>query len=328
MVNMRLSLLSFVALSLVIGCAKDNPVAKGAGPEQAPPKQVQNTNDDPVIATPEAQKDPATKPDEKEPEKPVDANSAMLSPKKLEPLPVKVPAPGTQGWARTSMTVDILGKRIEGAVQNLRNARARLSTIAQTSEGQGTYDQEVAIQDRQNYKIDFLVIDKKPVSGTDVANGKSRMVRVDATWTNPMEVGKPLDVVNRSASQLASIWVSDFSRMAFQSLTDGKGAWSQVFGAWTKGFEGFKPVVEERHMKYQGVNVTSYRIRAERTGSSVATYGPCKIEIVVDGRHFLPVTVRVDRKDKEGKPWLTQWSAQWRFKQNLASSDFGMPAGG
>lgn len=325
---MRFPFLPLLALCMVAGCSKDAPVVQRPVSESNPAKNDSpKAPEGPVTLIPKAPKadpkDPA-----KEPDKPVDANSAMMTPKKLEPLPVKVPAPGTQGWTKTSMSLNVLGQRIEGAMLNLRNARARLSTIAQTSEGQGTYEQEVAIQDRKNYKIDFLVIDKKPVSGTDVANGKDRMVRVDATWTKPMEVGKPLDVVNRSPSQLASIWISDFSRMAFQGLTDGKGAWSQVFDSWSKGFEGFKPTVEERHMKYQGVNVTSFRIRAERSGSAVSTYGPCKIEIVVDGRHFLPVTVRVERKDKEGKPWLTQWSAQWRFKQNLASSDFKMPLGG
>jgi hypothetical protein len=116
---------------------------------------------------------------------------------------------------------------------------------------------------------------------------------------------------------LVGLFEIDFSRLAFQGLTEGVDAWRDIIGGWSKGANGYKATIEQRTMKYQGRDVLSYRIHAQRTAAAAKKYGASAVEVVIDGRRFLPVTIRVVRTDTKGKSWLAQWQAAYRFNQTI-----------
>lgn len=313
-----------VALAFVVGCSGDsgskvadkpgktNPDLQ-IGESQSPdnPKPVQNkVIDDPApVPTPKPTPSPNT--DKVKPNKPT--------------INVKVAPPKSGGWHPTKITLAQLASRIGDSVKSLKNVKADTITLARTAEGEGEYKGIIAIQDSKNYHVDYIVIDSRPLSATDVSDGRFRMIRLDEKWSPVFAAGKPLGVAHRTGVELAAQWPIDFSRMVFQGLTDGKDAWGPIAAAWSKGANGFQAIVEERQMDYNGRQVTNYRVRAERPAATAKKLGAATTEIVVDGTRYLPVTIRIDRTDEKGNKWMSQWSARWKFNQVLKPEDFKMP---
>lgn len=295
----------------------------------SPKTVVQNDTKEPVVTG----ESPGTTPSEPvapNPETgtkhdPAKPNVKPTLPVNKPTMEIKVPKTGTGGWKPTKLTLDDIGAKVAAATRGLRNTKADTIYLARTSQGEGTYRGEIAIVDPKKFRIDYVVNSEMPMSGSDISDGTKRMVRLGEKFTPPMPAGKPLAIAQRPSASWAAMWTDDFNRMAFQGLTDGKDAWQPVFQEWKKGMFGFKPVVEERQMVHSGKMITNYRVRVERNAEMSKKLGPCAFEIVLDGTRFLPVTIRVERKDLNGKVWMTQWSAHWKFREPIQESSFQMP---
>lgn len=245
--------------------------------------------------------------------------------------PVKQPTPapkfvsispaGTKNWKRSTMTVASLAKRVASATAGLKRTTASLSIDVQTPEGQGFYRAPsvvLRVIDEKRYRVDYVVFQQLPFSATLSNDGKQRKVRLDnKIATLPPTAKLPAASAVRGDA-LVQLFETDFARLAFQGLTEGVDAWSPVLNGMGRGVLGYKTVVEERRMTYQGQNFLSYRVLATRKG---AGNKPCTFEIVVDGKKFLPVTIRNVRMDAKGKEWMAQWTASYRFNQTIAAKD-------
>jgi len=314
--------LSLVAALILVGC-QNKPTASRTGEGQEP-AATSTTGGEPAPnpGTPNA--NPANPGPEAT--KPGDTSKPPKNPPPNKPtIDFQVSKPGQKGWGPTKITLAELGGNIAASMKGLRNTSLETTTLARTDEGEGQYMGDTQIKDNKAFKVDYVVVGTIPTTASDISDGVRRMIRLGETYSKPMPAGKPLDVVNRSSAELANRWIQDFGRMAFQGLTDGKDAWKPVFTEWSKGTGGFKPVVEERSSLYKNQLILNYRVRAERTGAAAKKLGQCTIEIVIDGKHFVPVTMRVERTDLKGKKWLTQWSAHWKFRQEIAANAFAMP---
>ena len=306
---------SLICIGLLAGCSP-----KASDPTKAPGS--------PPVSQGETSNNEAPKQGPTEPTVP-DAGAVKKKPPEPTPytpkIKVDVSEPGKEGWRSTKMGISELSSKLASATKGLRNTKAQTLLLARTSEGEGEYKGEISVKDATRYRIDYVVIEGRPISATDVSDGVRRMIRYDTKWSKPMVAGKPLPVAKRTGKELAAQWPLDFTRIAFQGITDSTDAWQPILAAWAKGAEGFKTVVEERQMIYKGQMILNYRVRAERSPELAKKLGPSTVEIVVDGKHFLPVTIRVERQDVHGKKWLAQWSARWKFQQTLDPKTFNTP---
>lgn len=316
--------LCLTAAGLILaGCGGPKPVASNQNVPDSVKPDVPVEGSDPGTTDPIKKPGVPTGPGTGTPKDPdVTKPNPPVNPPTIK---VTVPDAGTAGWRSTKITIEELGQNIGDAMKGLRNTKADTTVIARTSEGEGTYKGEIAVVDATKYKIDYVVNAVMPMTGTDVANGVNRVVRLGEKFSGSMPAGKPLAIVNRPAASWAAMWMDDFGRMSFQGLTDGKDAWAPVFKEWKTGAFGFQPIVEERQMLYKNRMITNYRVRVERNAAMSKKLGPCSLEVVIDGQRYLPVTIRVERKDTKGKAWMTQWSAHWMFQEEFPDSKFAMP---
>lgn len=257
---------------------------------------------------------------------------------------VQIPPSQAQGWVKSDLTAEQLAAKVSAAVSSLSNTRLESSTLVGTPLGKGQYIDHATIGDRKKYKFAYVHIGDQPVTGTLVANGKQRVVRVEDSWTNPLPLDKPLPsdrdtslssfkeqpsspmlapLTTTKPEDVVERWPREFSRLAFQSLSEGKDAVGPAVKGWSSGLKGYRiAAVEKRQKKVEGRQYVSYRIIAKRDKKGG---GNSEIELVVDGYRFLPVTMRTNFDDEKGRNFSAMWSGSYKFNEKFVDKDFSGP---
>lgn len=239
------------------------------------------------------------------------------------PKEMQIAPAGTQNWKKSTMTLDQLATKVSEAISGMRNVVGYLDISIQTPEGMGVYrypSMLFQVIDNQRYRYDYVVVQKVPFTCSLAADGLKRMLRLDtqvaqkpATWKAP--------TVNDSSQILVRRFELDFSRLAYQGLTEGVDVWRPLFHGWASNYDGFRPIVEERRITYQKHLFISYRVRVERDAATAKKLGPSAFEVVFDGQRFLPVTIRNVRRDPQGKLWFAYWTCGYQFNLKPKLSD-------
>lgn len=245
-------------------------------------------------------------------------------PQKLPPSVDRVTPPGQAGWKPSKMTLATLADRLAKATSELKNTKAQLHIDVTTPEGRAMFATPsvlLSVMNRTYYRVDFVAIQRVPFSCSMANDGKTRHVRMDKN-VKRMPASTPLAAAqNVTGDKLVRLFDVDFPRLMFQGLTEGKDAWKPILTGWSKGVDGYKAIVEERTVVYQGNKFFNYRIRADRSAAAAKKLGTSTFEIIIDGNRFLPVTVRNVRKDENGKSWSAIWAAMYRFNERITAKD-------
>lgn len=236
---------------------------------------------------------------------------------------VEISPAGSANWKPSKVTVGDLAKKVSFATANLKKTLAYLTVNVQTPEGQAWFKPPsvlLRIIDSKLYRVDYVVVQSIPFSASLVRNQKERIFRLDTKVLKTSLTGKLPAAYKVTGNALVPLFETDYSRLAFQGLTEGVDAWVPVLTGMSKGVSGYKTTVEERRMKYRGQDFLSYRILATR-GVSDKKPGASTFEIVLDGKRFLPVTIRNVRRDSAGKEWMSQWTSSYVFNQTIPIKD-------
>lgn len=219
-------------------------------------------------------------------------------------------------WVPSKMTASQLAQRTAAAVRAMANTEARTQTLFQTSDGRGQIDGLLRVANNNKYSIDYVTIDAEPFSSTMVALNGRRQIRRDEKITVQFPVNQA--IASARTEDPAAIFFRDFSRLMYRGITERKDAWVPLIAGLGKQYN---LKVEERRMTFQGQNFVSYRISGAKGGPQRSNF-----DIIIDGKFFLPVTVRTERKDAKGSVWLTQWSALYSFKRTFKDEAFTLKA--
>jgi len=236
---------------------------------------------------------------------------------------MRIDAPGTKPWIKSKMSVTQLAQKVADATMRLQNTGADLIVLVQTPEGQGYFAAptiDFRVMGGKLYRVDYVVLHEIPFSCSTANDGQTRTVRLDDKIIK-MESSRKLQATGVKGSALMRLFETDFPRMMFQGLTDGVDAWKPILAGWAAGLDGYKVAVEERTMKHEGQTFVNYRIHAQRTGAAVKTLGQSTFEVILDGKRFLPVTVRHVRVMPKGQTWAMMWTSSYRFRQNYTIAD-------
>jgi hypothetical protein len=232
-------------------------------------------------------------------------------------------APAGQGkWAKTNRTLLSLAAKVGEAIAQMRDTFGESLMAVKTPEGNASVRLLYKIKDRQNFRVDHLIMDVVPSPGSVLADGAEKKVlgAKGFEWTGG--VADPTPGARLSASRIAAQWPKDFTRLMFLGLTDGKDTWEGLARELASTDSGFEVDVEERQTNFRNQNWKNYRLHVKRSKAAAETLGPCEMEIVIDGKLYLPVTVRVIMEEPGGRPWHQQWSAGWNFDQSFQPEDF------
>lgn len=227
-------------------------------------------------------------------------------------------------WTKSSLTLSQLAQKVAAATKSPKGTLGVYQILAQTSEGRGVYGGEMRFQQPNVFKLNWVHIQPDPLNGIFLANGKIRQSIFDGKLSPVVSASKIFSGVTTDPAQLVARFSNEFTRFLFQGATDGKDAWVPLLTAWSKGAGGYKLFVQERNITFQNRSHRGFRIKLDRTAAAAKTMGKSSLEVVFDGHRFLPITVRELRTDKQGKPWVIQWSGNYKFDQKFQPSDFEM----
>ncbi len=260
--------------------------------------------------------------------KPVVKKPAQVK-KPVKAPSVKITSLGQANWKKTSMTLPELARRVSAATMGLKNTTAQLHVSCETPEGIAGFASPsivLRVKDGMHYRVDYVVLQNVPFSASLISDGNQRRARFDSQLTTFARNAKLPVATKYRGDQLVGVFDFDFTRLAFQGFTEGVDAWQPVLLGWGRGVNGYKATVEERRLTYQGVKYLNYRVVAERVGTAKTKFGPSTFEVVVDGKLFLPVTIRNVRKDTKGGSWQTLWAAMYKFNQKITTAELGFGA--
>jgi hypothetical protein len=133
----------------------------------------------------------------------------------------------------------------------------------------------------------------------------------------PLPLARPVQGAPSSPSNVVKRWPAEFSRLAISQLIDHYDPWKALAAELGKGTTGLRAVSEERRVRYKNQTVTNYRIRVERTAASAKSLGTTVFEIVVDGKYWLPVTMRSIVRTPKGVYSSYDWTVNWKSKANF-----------
>ncbi|MBI5708552.1 MAG: hypothetical protein HZC36_16325 [Armatimonadetes bacterium] len=237
---------------------------------------------------------------------------------------VTIPESASKGWKPSAMAPKELARKVSGAIASLTDTQCTARVFIKTPAGQARAGAIHKIQDGKHFRLDYFNPKGLPENarGFILANGTQKRQITLKGDPKVVELNRPFADSKLKPSEIVQRWPLDFSRIMLLSLTDNVDPWSPLIEGLAKGEGGYKTSIEQRTMQYQGRTVNSYRVLAKRTDSQAKKLGACELEMVIDARRFLPVTIRVKSKDKAGKDWDQQWSAIWDFKKKFVKKDF------
>ncbi|MFN3730146.1 MAG: hypothetical protein ACK4XJ_10575 [Fimbriimonadaceae bacterium] len=237
--------------------------------------------------------------------------------------PFEVPEPGTQGWKTSGLSAAELGKRLDQAVAELADSEVRgVLTLRDFGgqSGQAALRQE--LHRDAIYRMEFVDMRKGFDKYIVVSDGKRQARAVNGDWGAPVAAPKP----NSKKAEPAAIvraWEREFPRLVFEARHSGSGSLAALGEGLDKGLDGFTRVVEERTITYNNIPKKFYRIIASKKGKSANE--STVYEIVVDGSRFLPVTLKANTTNAEGKAYRAQYQIGYEFGKQQSVSEFNLP---
>lgn len=246
------------------------------------------------------------------PDVPPPVAAVVTPPQQAKETPVhQVPAPNSGGWQRGSLSASALGSQMDQAIAKLRGTTAEGRMDVRTKEMRGYVVLRTVLKDPKHYHIEFMD-PSTPTKGNYIVRNEGRIGFMSHDkWI-------AADFPAQPTSFLDQLHMT--SGFGFRPFT-GSPYWKGLLERLAKGEGKFKASLETKPMVLpNGEKRAFYRVIAERKGALPAT-----VEIRVDGKRWLPVTVRVNEQVSPKEERFTQWSIAWSFDRPIAEKAFDLP---
>lgn len=250
------------------------------------------------------------------------SGETKVPPKPNIPEPNSVQKPGTGNWTPTKLTSATLAANMGKAMSTMTGVECRSVVAAKTPEGVGRSLISFKFATPNAFRVEYIEPGLIPKRSTILADGAKVRAYAKNRWTPYKPIASGFDPAQAKVD--AQKFLTHFSRAMVANAVDKSDPWAPLFNELQSGKSGFDCRIEERHFVSNGRNYLSYRIVATRRAAQSKSLGPASMEIVVDGKYWLPVTIRTEMQPPGQKPWSYEWTGQWRFKQKFAPSDLAL----
>lgn len=283
--------------------ASSNPANPVNAPKPAPPN----------AANPVAVKDSRAKGTSAPPSSSTEQAKAQMHPAERA---------GTGGWAKSDLSPTALGARIGKSIAMTVAAEAKATLYIDAPIGTGSTETDTQIKNPKTYHVELTDLQfKHPTTIIVSADGARRAVFTavsqESKWSPTVPVEQPVKAF--TGAELVKRWPTEFPKLALSFFLTRNDPWAPFVASLAKGVGGYKLIAERRTLQYNGKPVKLQRLLATRASDGA------EIEIVVDGTHFLPVTIR-STTGNGPKPTKLMWTATWRGNQKFDPSSFAVPA--
>ena len=214
-------------------------------------------------------------------------------------------------WGPTSLTAVALAQKVDRALATLSGVTMHFTYVYDTTDAYAFKTCEGTFVSPTTFRFEMPVFDPKAKATvsfeTWVADGK-RFGRSFGRDNFP-KPQTPVAQRPKGPAHPASVWFADCSRV----MLSGAGQAThpvERFVAEARA-QGFKLVVETRHLNFKGRNGVWYRL--------VASKGPARYETVFDAAGYLPVNVINKSGPKAQVRWYeVRWGKPKRIDASVA----------
>ncbi len=224
--------------------------------------------------------------------------------------PMQIPAAGQDGW-KPAPKDDIaeLGQALDRSILDLEKAYFEVDLIIDNAELKGQNLARGEIYDAKNFKIEYQVpVD--PVATTALVSREGNQATLaKGGWTAG---------ISPTPSGTLTTWRDRFPEWIARSMARRTPFWEPFFRQVRESSKDI--TLEKQQMDVGGKKVSFARVLIKLKDR------PATWELRFDTNRNLPVTLRVDDRDSEGKKFLAQWSARWSFSKPIDPKSFDVPA--
>lgn len=300
---------------LAFGCQRSERAATNSVPQETLP---QGGSAAPETREPDAAPSTKATPGPSAVPSPNAASPGAPAPSTPRPAPKKpfvIVGQGKDGWQPASLTAEALGSKIDQATRELKGAKAESHLLVENAELSGEISAKIAIQDRGLYRIEYQLPNKPTDTHLLVGkNGKKYTLSKERWKPGPAQSAQVDD------AKLVAQWPQDFTYRLFQPFETDARVWQRLLGSLAKGVGGYKATVEQRTLPVDGRQVPFYRVLAQRQGPR-----PTTIEMRFEGNRFVPLVVKINQMDAQGRPNNVQWQAGWSFGKSIDPKEIQVP---
>jgi hypothetical protein len=234
----------------------------------------------------------------------------------VRPGTYEIKEAGSDGWEPASSPAGDLGDKIDSAFRNVKEMLVDCNTNFEIEGAQLSGKTVVKVRDAKAFKIEFLTPETAATINRLYADGKARVMQKGDSWTSLPEFG-PLRPVKMSDAAV-SAWPTTMLERMWAPYSTDEGVYGSLFRAWEAGRGGYKVVTEESTRKVGGLDRRYVRVLAKSASPA------SEVEIVLDTRRMLPVTIRAVWQGAAGEN-RAMWSGDWQSGGEHADSDFVIP---
>lgn len=223
---------------------------------------------------------------------------------------------GQRGWKPTKMKLAELGKRMDVAMRGLKYTAHQALVLYEegSTRKTGRMITTSRIQNASMFSIEFPDFTAKPPTPIEVrSDGKFVAMQTNAGGWSAKGRLPTKTVAAPPAANLVNAWPTSFPKMMYSNLILKADIWSALMKGFASGAGGFQTFIEERQMKDStGVLRRSYRVVARRPANAAKKQTAAAIQIVVDAKRFLPVTLMSNYLPAGAKVHTRmQWQGGW-----------------
>ncbi len=298
----------------VVACGKST-ASNVATTTQAVPPVSDST---PVDTTPSTPKD-STPDASKAPDDPSKAATEAVKASVKDQKPAKIPEKGTDGWHKSSLSAAALGTSMDKAFYHLHGGHADFRVDYFLPVGKG-----FAIGVDQ-FKDDNLFSVQYPIIQGEKPRPEVMEVRANGGFAAQLHPGQGKDKEAWSAkrryapggalkgAEVVARWPMDMPELSMSHFITGKDVYGPLFSTLAAPGSGYVVSTEERETKIlSGRVIKDYRIIATKQPTAANRNESATIELVIDGRKLVPVTMRTHVKPSGKKESVIEWHAEWR----------------
>lgn len=230
-------------------------------------------------------------------------------------------AQGSADWKPSKMPAKKLGDRVERMFKTFKNTAggAELNYTAPDPTDEKGYGTGRALMNEYfwsptKFRIEYTVYGQQRPEGWSgptqeyvASDGAGKIMRlgmlVPPGKTKFSASQKHFDYA--TDAQLVEAWPKQFPKLLFSPFVHGNATITRYISALTKGVGGYKTRVEERRFVMSNKSFMQYRIYATRTAKG--NLPASTVEMIFDGKIWLPVTIHTTYGSTYDLNWNTTW---------------------
>ncbi|MBS1707393.1 MAG: hypothetical protein JSS65_01585 [Armatimonadetes bacterium] len=231
---------------------------------------------------------------------------------KVDPRDFVVKSGPEQGYGTSTMAPKSLGAKTDEGIAALHEANGVARVLFDGPRGKLNGESYIKVQDAKTFMVEYLLVQTDAAVNKIIADGHRKRVYENRKWEDPA----PASGSGPMKPQEIDAWIARSAAEMFAGLRSGEPVWDRLLSGLNND-PGRTTIVEQQMTTVKSIKRPIYRVVSRKKDSKTDV-----LEIVIDGKRWLPLTVKANYIDTNGAEVHTFWTARWAFGAKFEDKDF------